>query len=156
MVYMNDLTDMIGHLQAAAGSDTEKATERVIHMLGDEIALLASVYAPVDTGELANSIHAIHGPMSTQVKADALYAAYVEFGTWSHNLFNPKQGTYEIRPVRGSTLKFTTSDGRVVHTKVVHHPGVKPQPFLGPAHDAVMERALGAIGVIGVKLLVGP
>lgn len=155
MVYMNDLTDLLGDLRAASGRDADRVTEKVIHMMGDEIALLASSYAPVRTGELAASVHAEHGPMSTRVTADAPYAAYVEFGTWSHNVIAPKQGTYEIRPVRANSLKFTAADGRVVHAKVVHHPGSKAQPFLGPAHDVVLEEALGAVGSAGVQLLVG-
>lgn len=55
---------------------------RAIRHVADEIAADAQRYAPVDTGELVNSIH-VHSetPRTARISAEAPHAHFVEFGT---------------------------------------------------------------------------
>lgn len=154
LVYMNELQDFLRTIEAAAGSDAQEITQRVIHMMGDEIAQRAYIFAPKDTYELANSIKAIHGPMESRVVATAPHAVFVEFGTWSHNLINPQVGTYTIRPKKpGGVLRFTGKDGRIVYTKEVQHPGIPAQQFMARANAEVLEEFHDVIGDIAVNLV---
>lgn len=66
------------------GSDAqiEAKLRGAISHLADDIADDAQRYAPVDTGELVNSIHVVQlGPKSARIVADAPHAGFVEFGT---------------------------------------------------------------------------
>jgi hypothetical protein len=153
LVYLSELEDFVAALNSAGSGVTDDVTERVIHSMGDEVANLARYYAPKDTWELANSIHAVHGPMESRVVADAPHAAYVEFGTWSHNVIRPQSGTYEIRPKNAKALKFKGRDGRPVFTQVVNHPGIKPQPYLGRANAEIMDRFSEGVAKVGITLL---
>jgi hypothetical protein len=154
LVYMQDL-QRFGEVLDQTAAKAEDVTTRIIHMMAEEIQAEAYKNAPKATGELANSIVIRYGHREAQVVATAPHAAYVEFGTWSHNIINPKQGTYTIRPKKpGGVLRFTGKDGKTVYTKKVEHPGIKPQPFLGPAHAAVMERHVGTLANAAVLMLV--
>lgn len=154
LVYLADLAGLVADLEHAGNHDTEAIVSEIVHSMGEEAAELAAQYAPKRTGELARSIGYQHGPMETRVYASAPYAAYVEFGTWSHSAIAPRSGTYEIRPRNASALKFTGSDGRVVFAKSVQHPGIRPQPFMGPAANAVTEGLVTSVGNVGVELIV--
>lgn len=51
--------------------------------------------APVDTGKLKSSIHQVEvGKLSYQLRADAPYAAYVEFGTGQYFANYPGKDSY--------------------------------------------------------------
>lgn len=156
MVFMQDLQRFGEVLEQSAGA-ADDVTTRVIHMMADEIAREAFALAPKDTGELANSITVRYGKREAQVVATAPHAAFVEFGTWSHNIIDPKPGTYTIRPKRpGGVLRFTGKDGQVVYTKKVEHPGVEAQPFLAPAHQKVMDRYVGTLANAAVLMVMSP
>jgi hypothetical protein len=77
-----------------------------------------------DTRKLYNSIKSSMkigsrgGPVGT-VLADSKIARLHHDGTRAHL----------IRPRRQNTLRFP-SRGRIVYTKIVHHPGTKPNRFL--------------------------
>lgn len=58
----------------------------------------------------------VHNPVT--------YAGYVLRGTRPH----------EIRPRTRQYLRFVTADGRIVFTKLVHHPGTKPNPYMLNQH----------------------
>jgi HK97 gp10 family phage protein len=152
-VYTAELDSFRAALDNAVGNASSRAAEMLIHQMGEEIAQRARAYAPVKSGELKRSIVAEHGPMTTKVVATAKHAHYVEFGTWSHNVLRPRTGTYEIRPVNAKALRFTGKDGKPVFTKVVRHPGIEPQPFLGRAHAEVLDEVLGKVGNVGVILV---
>lgn len=155
IVYMTDLMEFADVLEHAGGATAEDVTTQVIHSMGDEVAALAYQYAAKDTNELANSIEVEHGQRTSRVYATAPHAAFVEFGTWSHNVLSPRSGTYTIEPKRpGGVLRFTGKDGRPVFTKKVEHPGVKAQPFLGPANEEVIDRFVGTMANVGVVLVV--
>jgi hypothetical protein len=152
-VYTAELDSFRAALDVAAGDASSKAAEMLIHQMGEEIAQRARSYAPVKSGELRRSIRAEHSAMTTKVVADAKHAHYVEFGTWSHNVLRPRTGTYEIRPVNAKALRFTGKDGNPVFTKVVRHPGIEPQFYMGRAHAEVLDEVLGKIGNVGVVLV---
>lgn len=53
-------------------------------------------------------------------------AEHVPYAIWVHEGSQP----HEIRPKNGPFLVFMGRDGNVVFTKLVHHPGNKPNRFL--------------------------
>lgn len=155
-VYQSDLTEFIEDLAVASSTTAEQVAAQVTHSMGARVAELARRYAPRDTGELAASVAHYTGPNYSSVKAEAPHAAYVEFGTWSHNILAPKTGTYTIRPKRpGGVLRFRGRDGNIVFTKKVEHPGIKAQPFMARAHQEVLDDFTQGIGNVGVLLVLG-
>lgn len=83
--------------------------------------------APVDTGNLRNSItHEVEGKKA-RVGTNSEYALAVEFGTSPHKI-----------SVKNKKI---LSDGKVFFGKTVQHPGTEAQPFLFPA----LERNKGNI-----------
>ena len=77
--------------------------------------------APWRTGYLAMGIIKEVSEGEAEVKPLAPYAIYAEKGTAPHL----------IRPVNASCLAFEGSTmGGMVFTKLVHHPGTKPNPFV--------------------------
>lgn len=71
---LNSLSDLAPRIMAAVDAEMEDAAE--------ELAFLAQDLAPVRTGTLRASIHAQRiDHLALQVRADAEYAAYVEYGT---------------------------------------------------------------------------
>jgi len=119
--------------------------------------------APVDKNVLKASIHTdlrVSGShISAAVGTDAKHGAYQEMGT---GLYGYKHREYVIRPKNKKALAFVaragtqlatgralyrskagrlvTSRKRAARTVVAYviHPGVRPQPFLGPAFDHQM------------------
>ena len=156
VVEANELADLTHDLGSIERMESEDIVDGVIQATVEDIAELAKRYAPRQTGELANSIEAQVGPKVGRVVATAPHAAFVEFGTWSHNMLEPKAGTYEIRPVRASALRFEV-EGDVVFAQKVEHPGVRAQPFLMPAVDEVVPEFVDMLESVGVHLIVqGP
>jgi len=93
------------------------------------------------------------------MESKAEHSSYVENGTRPHDIW-PKAGHGEMGPLRGGqsrrakddigtsrvALRWVGSDGETHFARVVHHPGSKPYPFLGPAYvkaEQVLERELG-------------
>ena len=101
--------------------------------------------APWRSGFLAQSIKKEVGEGKVSVKPLASYAIFVEKGTAPHI----------IRPVNASCLAFQGGMlGGMVFTKLVHHPGTKPNPFIqrtvmetrdeaGNIAKRVLDEALG-------------
>lgn len=152
-VHANQLLDLVEDLRRASGREAEELTTEVIHATTEHTADLARHYAPRVTGELINSIGTQTGPGWGRVRATAEHAAFVEFGTWSHNIHEPKTGTYEIRPVRAKALAFQ-SGGRTVFAKKVEHPGIPAQRPIGRAADDVVDEFAWLLGSVGVQLIV--
>jgi hypothetical protein len=87
---------------------------------------------PVKTGKLKGSLRiqvhtdtVIIGPNENQ----APYAGYVEFGTKPH----------VIRPKSPHGVLIFTVNGKRVVTRLVHHPGTEPQPYVQPAFQAWVD-----------------
>jgi hypothetical protein len=88
--------------------------------------------APWKTGKLAKSIvKEVDEDGTSVIRALAPYAKYVVKGTAPH----------EIRPVNASCLKFEAAGGDVVFTRLVRHPGTKPNPFLERAVEKARDQA---------------
>lgn len=153
VVYMNDLLEFAEVLESASSS-AQGITTKIVHQMAEEIADLAYQYAPKKTGQLANSIGVIYGDREAEVVATAPYAAYIEFGTWRYNTLSPKSGTYEIRPRNANALRFIGKDGKPVFTKLVRHPGIRPQPFLGRANAEVIDKFTNKVANVGMWLVV--
>lgn len=101
---------------------------------------------PVDEGDLKESLRVTAGAKKggrvyAHVKTGgpkARHAHLVEFGTKPH----------EIRPKGAISLFFAG-----VFSKLIQHPGAKPQPFMRPGFDSSAGRAVQAIGeYIGTRV----
>jgi hypothetical protein len=96
---------------------------RHLAKLGAKLTLLAKAQAGVDTGALKQSIHyrlvQTSGGLAAQVGSDNRVALMHHQGTRPHI----------IVPRRAQTLRFY-SHGRIVYSKLVHHPGTKPNRYL--------------------------
>lgn len=132
-----DLERSSGTVGARASAALRKAA---LSIEGD-----AKVLAPVDTGDLAESISTDitndgrFSFMSAEIGPTVEYGAAVEYGSAPH----------VIRAKDGGMLAFPGRGGGMVFVREVNHPGNAPQPFMGPAFDRnvpLFERALGAIG----------
>jgi len=103
---------------------------KLVERLAD-IAYAAAFYgAPWKTGKLAQSIVKDVGQGEASIQALAPYAVYVVKGTAPH----------EIRPVNASCLAFRASGGGMVFTRLVRHPGTKPNPFMQRAVDETLAK----------------
>lgn len=153
--------EQLGHgLERASSGVADDLVADAISEMTDEVEKLARRYAPQDTGELVASIGAEKGNEGErffgEVYATAPHAAVVEFGSWQHNVHQPKSGTYEIVPVHAKALRFEVG-GEVVFAQKVNHPGVAPQPFLGPAVDEMEDEFTERIADAGSRLIItGP
>jgi HK97 gp10 family phage protein len=97
-----------------------------------EVAYAEAFYgAPWKTGKLARSIvKEVDEYGEAKIRVLAPYANYVINGTAPH----------EIRPVNASVLVFKAADGKLVFTKLVRHPGTKPNRFLQEAVEKAREK----------------
>lgn len=117
-VLSNRLPQIAGGLQGRIS--------QVVRKTAFDIEAHAKAIAPVDTGNLKNTISTdIAGDgLSAEVTANADYAAHVEYGTRPH----------VIRPRNASMLAFKVG-GVTVFAKEVNHPGTAAQPFMTPAAE---------------------
>lgn len=126
------LHDLAKDLAAASGQSFKTVARSLVADTALQIETLAKAYAPVDTGVLRDSIHAVISPdgMSATISADTVYAGFVEFGTGPRGEFGGPP--IVITPKRATYLRFEVQ-GRVVYRKKVVSQGMAPRPFLRPA-----------------------
>ena len=98
----------------------------LVHAVTDQAYLAMRVRAPVKTGELRDSITKRSVGLHGEVTVGAPHGVFVALGTRPHL----------IMPVRARALRFEAG-GRIVFTKLVHHPGTRPNPFVQRAADIV-------------------
>lgn len=103
-----------------AGPRVDPIVQRAVARGGFRVQAQAQVNAPVDTGHLASSITTDVGHHSYVVGPEAHYGDYVEQGT---------SGPYPIENAFGLGI-------------LVMHPGISPQPYLGPAFDQHLPKTL--------------
>jgi len=110
-----------------------------------EVAYTEAFYgAPWKTGKLARSIiKEIDEDGEASIKALAPHAVYVIKGTAPH----------EIHPVNASVLAFKAASGDMVFTRLVRHPGTKPNPFLQRAVDKAREKVEETFAELFVELI---
>lgn len=96
---------------------------RYLTKLGSRVARLAKAQVGVDTGALKRSINyrvvQRYGGLTAVIGSDNRIALMHHQGTRPHI----------IVPRRAQTLRFY-SRGRIVYSKLVHHPGTKPNRYL--------------------------
>jgi len=110
-----------------------------------EVAYTEAFYgAPWKTGKLARSIiKEIDEDGEASIKALAPHAVYVIKGTAPH----------EIHPVNASVLAFKAAGRDMVFTRLVRHPGTKPNPFLQRAVDKAREKVEETFAELFVELI---
>jgi len=99
--------------------NVKEAAKRLVGDLADYAEKTLREEAPERTRALKRSIQARVSSFTAEVGSGVPYAVYVEAGTRPH----------VITPVRAGALRFE-SGGEVVFTRLVHHPGTKPNPFV--------------------------
>ena len=97
-----------------------------------EVAYHEAFYgAPWKTGKLARSLDIdIDEKGEARIRALAPYAKFVIEGTRPHKIY----------PMNASCLVFKSAGGGLVFTRLVRHPGTKPDPFLTRALDKAREK----------------
>ena len=96
-----------------------------------EIAYFEAFYgAPWKSGNLARSIVKEVEADSAVIRVLARYGIYVVGGTAPH----------VIRPAGASCLAFRARSGEIVFTRLVRHPGTKPNPFLERAAEKTRDQ----------------
>lgn len=94
--------------------------QRAVDRGGLRVQASAQVNAPKDTATMAASITIDTGYLSFEVGPEAHYGGYVEEGT---------TGPYPIENAFGWGI-------------LVMHPGISPQPYLGPAWDTHLLKTI--------------
>jgi HK97 gp10 family phage protein len=116
-------------LSIVASKLSGEIRQKLVERLAD-IAWASAFYgAPWRTGKLAGSIVKEVGDGEASIQPLASYAVFVEKGTAPH----------VIRPVNASVLAFEAGRG-MVFTRLVHHPGTKPNPFMQRAADETRSK----------------
>lgn len=116
--------------EAVAKTLDEETKQLLIKRLA-EIAYYEAFYtAPWKTGKLARSIIIETEDGEAKLQALAPYAKFVVEGTRPH----------EIHPAGANVLVFNAKSGDLVFTRLVWHPGTKPNPFIQRAVDKAREQ----------------
>jgi HK97 gp10 family phage protein len=124
-----------------AESLSKDLKQKLVQKLVD-IAYAAAFWgAPWRTSKLAGSIVKDVTEGEASISALASYAVYVEKGTAPH----------EIRPVNASVLVFEV--GGVVLTRLVRHPGTKPNPFMQRAVESAREKVEETFAELRLELV---
>lgn len=97
--------------------------QRVGSAVAEAVAEDARDMAPIDTGRLVSSIHAV------RVRT---YTWHVKVGTdyWSHMEYGTNKKNYIIKPRLRRALWW---EGLPRPVSQVTHPGLRPRPFMRPA-----------------------
>ena len=104
-----------------------------------EIAYFEAFYgAPWKSGNLARSILKEVEDDHAVIRVLARYGIYVVAGTAPH----------VIRPAGASCLAFRAKSGDMVFTRLVRHPGTKPNPFL----EEAAEKTRGQVNAVFADL----
>ncbi len=113
-------------LEVVSSEFEPEIAQKLVDRLADLAWSNAFYEAPWRTGYLAQSIVKDVGVLEASIKPLSSYAIFVEKGTLPHL----------IRPVNASVLAFEAAGVGMVFTRLVRHPGTKPNPFMQRAADA--------------------
>lgn len=119
---VSEVIDLGYDLQAAPDTRVIPAVRRAVARNGMKVTATGQTLAPVDTGALKNSIGVDIDGLAYEAGPTVEHGAYVELGT---------TGPYPIRNPWGWGDDVT-----------VMHPGIGPQPYMGPAFDRHLPSAL--------------
>ena len=107
----------------------KRAAGKLIQELSDYAEKTMREEAPEKTGALEKSIRRTVSGFESEISPQVPYAVYVEYGTRPHT----------ITPVRARALRFEVG-GEPVFTRLVHHPGTKPNPFVRRAAEKTVRK----------------
>lgn len=126
----------------AAAEKTSELSKAVVAKTGFDTVASAQNAAPVDTGNLKNSIGVDFDAdgLGFEAGPTASYAGVIEYGSAPH----------VITPRTAKALYWPGAEHPV---KRVNHPGTAPQPYMGPAFDRAVERFVDAVEIIGGRIL---
>lgn len=146
-----DLRQLAEDLRGA-GQNIEKVAATTIQRTAQQVQQIAAGNAPRSTGKLSASITITWvDHLTAVIGPSALYGVFQEFGTGSRGEFPGHP--YEIRPKSpGGHLVFKVN-GKTVVARVVHHPGVKAQPFMRPAAIQALDPFAGELIEKGLLLI---
>ena len=102
----------------------------LVERLAELAYFLAFYGAPWKSGNLARSIVKEVEADHAVIRVLAKYWIYVVGGTAPH----------VIRPAGASCLAFRAKSGAMVFTRLVRHPGTKPNPFLEEAAEKTRDQ----------------
>ncbi len=103
---------------------------KLIERLAQETEAAMFFEAPWRSGKLAQSINRQVEGISAKVSPLVPYAMYVEMGTAPH----------EIRPIHSSVLAFKSTDGKLIFSSLVNHPGTKANPFMHRTAEQIKRK----------------
>jgi hypothetical protein len=126
----SSIQEFASKIQIAQDSLEPDLTHKLVDSVNANIVTVARALAPFRTGYLRDSIHAdIEGPLQVMLRADASYAAMLEYGTRAHDIF-------------GNPVLHWQKNGQDFFATRVHHPGTRPYLFLNGAIDEGLESLL--------------
>ena len=148
---LSGLADNFAH---ASGQSFRAAAAELVDSYAIQTASLAQSFAPVKTGDLRDSITVSRpSPLTAIIGPHVDYGPYQEFGTRTRGEFGGPPA-YDIHPKKpGGMLKFQVG-GKTVYARVVHHPGVRPHPYMRPAFERIVTpfgQSLAQLGGSYVK-----
>lgn len=147
-VYIGGLAELQKAMQELPAKIEQNMLRGAMRAGGKVIVEEAKTLAPVDDGDLKNSIRistkSRNGIVKAEVKAGdkkAYYAHMIEFGTASYYAGTGRTvgKPYKIVSKKAKSLLF---GGFFVEG--VTHPGIRPQPFMRQAFDSSFDRATRA------------
>ena len=116
----------------------QEVRQKLVERLA-EIAYYEAFYgAPWKSGKLARSIVKEVEDGSASIRVLSPYGLFVVAGTAPHL----------IRPAWASCLVFKAKSGERVFTRLVRHPGTKPNPFLERAAEKTAEQVPGVFAEV--------
>jgi HK97 gp10 family phage protein len=116
-------------IKLLANQIDDKLLPGLVKKVAEYAYALMSAKAPVTSGRLLGSIRKDVRGLEARIGPTVAYAIYVEYGTLPH----------EIRPVNASVLRFEV-EGKIVFTRLVHHPGTRAQPFVRETAEATRQK----------------
>ena len=151
-VKIEGLSELDRQLKKLTGAVEGKIVRAGLNAANRVIRDAAKNLAPVDDGDLKKSIRVSsrvdkrQGKITSKVVAgnkQVYYAHFIEYGTANYytGSGDSKRSEYKIQPEKRGALGF----GSVI-VNSVSHPGVRPRPFMRPAFDQNVAKALEEFG----------
>lgn len=120
---LSEIYDLAGDLRRNPQTKGVAGVQRAVGRGALRVEGRAKLTVAVDLGNLQNSITTDIGDLSFEVGPEANYGGYVEEGT---------TGPYPIENAFGYGI-------------LVMHPGISPQPYMGPSFDRELPKTLREI-----------
>lgn len=132
---------------AAAAPKAESLTRVVVKKVAFDTVAGAQGLAPVDTGNLKNTIGQDFDDdgMGFEAGPTANYGADVEYGTQPHEI--------RAKGVDAGGAKALFWEGAAHPVRSVQHPGTAPQPYMRPAFEKATAPIDDVMSQVGKKAL---